>query len=114
MEAKPEGPKPGSPRLVDLNRLAHTPGYKLAIKSPEDPTELQARIRTAEAEAAHARRKDLLLHFFVMAVVAVAFVLCVFLVLTRDPASGLPDKAMGLIAVIISAGVGYITGRGSR
>ena len=37
MDEKPEDPSPSSPRLVDLNRLANTPGYRLAVNTPETP-----------------------------------------------------------------------------
>lgn len=124
MELKPEDPKAGSPRLVDLNRLADT-GYKLTINTPDSLEELQSRLKVAEAEAehklrsqeaegAHERRIALIVHIFVMAIVAVAFLASVYIVVAKDPKTGLPDKAMGVITAIVAAGVGYMTGKGSK
>ena len=124
MELKPEDPKAGSPRLVDLNRLADT-GYKLTINTPDSLEELQSRLKIAETEAehklrsqeaegAHERRIALIVHIFVMAIVAVAFLASVYIVVAKDPKTGLPDKAMGVITAIVAAGVGYMTGKGSK
>jgi hypothetical protein len=49
-----------------------------------------------------------------MAIVSVAFLASVYLALAGDPKTGLPDKAMGVITAIVAAGVGYITGKGSK
>lgn len=125
MDSTPEEPKPGSPRLVDLNRLANTPGYKLAINTPESPTEQASRLKLAELEAEHKLRtqrdedtrkrvKDMSVHCFVMVVVAIAFLASVYIVVFKDTKTGLPDKAIGLITVIVSASVGYMTGKGSK
>src|SRR4051794_18643290 len=125
MEPKPEDAKPGSPRLVDLNKLANTPGYKLAINTPEPPEEVQSRLKLAESEAEHKlrtqeaedslkRKITLMVHVFVMAIVAIAFLTSVYVVVAKDPKTGLPDKAMGIITAIVAAGVGYMTGKGSK
>ncbi len=125
MEAKPDEPKPSSPRLVDLNKLANIPGYKVAINTPEPLEELQSRLRLAESEAEHKlrtqeaedalkRKISLMVHVFVMAIVAVAFLASVYIAVAKDPMTGLPDKAMGIITAIVAAGVGYMTGKGSK
>ncbi len=125
MEAKPEESKPGSPRLVDLNKLANTPGYKVAIKTPDPLEELQSRLKIAESEAEHRLRTEeaedafrrkisLMVHVCVMTVVVIAFLASVYIAMAKDPKTGLPDKAMGIITAIVAAGVGYMTGKGSK
>jgi hypothetical protein len=114
MEPKPEEPKPGSPRLVDLNRLANTPGYKLSINTPESPDEIQSRLRRDEREAEHTLRINLIVHVFVIAVVGLAFLASIYIAIFKDPKTGLPDKALGIITAIVAAGVGYMTGKGSK
>jgi hypothetical protein len=125
MDPKPEDPKPGSPRLVDLNRLANTPGDKVAINTPELPEEIQSRLkieqaenehklRTQEAEDGHKRLISLIVHVFVLAVVTLAFLASVFVLVTLDPKTKLPDKAIGIITAIVAALLGYLTGKGSK
>ncbi len=70
--------------------------------------------RSKEADDAHNRRINSWVHIFVMAIVSVAFLASVYLALAGDPKTGLPDKAMGVITAIVAAGVGYITGKGSK
>jgi hypothetical protein len=124
MEAKPDDPKAGSPRLIDINRLVHT-GFDLSLNTPEPPQALESRLRREEAEAehklraqeaedAHKRLITLIVHVFVMTIVAVAFLASVYIAVATDPKSGLPDKAMGVITAIVAAGVGYMTGKGSK
>ena len=67
-----------------------------------------------EAEDDHKRRINLVVHIFVMAVVAVAFMASVYIAVAGDQKTGLPDKAMGIIMAIVAGGVGYITGKGSK
>lgn len=57
---------------------------------------------------------SLIVHGFVMLVVAVAFGTSVYIAIAKDPKSGLPDKAIGIITAIVAAGVGYLTGKGSK
>ena len=49
-----------------------------------------------------------------MAVVAIAFLASANIAMSRDPKTGLPDKAMGIITAIVAAAVGYMTGKGSK
>jgi len=55
-----------------------------------------------------------MVHVFVMAIVAIAFLASVYIAVAKDPKTGLPDKAMGIITAIVAAGVGYMTGKGSK
>jgi len=89
------------------------------------PDELQSRLRLAESEAEHKlrtqgaedalkRKISLMVHVFVMAIVAIAFLASVYIAVAKDPKTGLPDQAMGIITAIVAAGVGYVTGKGSK
>ena len=49
-----------------------------------------------------------------MAVVAVAFLVSTYIAVAKDPKTGLPDKAIGIITAIVAAAVGYMTGKGSK
>lgn len=57
---------------------------------------------------------SLIVHLFVITVVAAAFLASLYIAMIKDPKTGLPDKAMGVITAIVAAGVGYITGKGSK
>ncbi len=104
--------------LVDKN-------ITFEVRTAESPDERASRLRREEADAAHTvrtqaaddahkRRITLIVHIFVMAVVAIAFLASVYLTVAADPKTGLPDKAMGIITAIVAAAVGYMTGKGSK
>ena len=65
-------------------------------------------------ESRHKRSINRIVHIFVMAVVGIAFLASVYLVLFKDPTTGLPDKAFNIITAIVAAGVGFITGKGTK
>jgi hypothetical protein len=111
-------------RPVDVTALVDK-NIAFEVKTAESLDERASRLRREEAEAehtlrtqasedAHARRITLIVHIFVMAVVAVAFLASVYIVVAKDPKTGLPDKAMGIITAIVAAAVGYMTGKGSK
>ena len=117
--------RPNDPKLVDLSKVLDPKKVQYEIKTLEPTEELQSRLRLVEAEAEHKlrtqkaedalkRRISLMVHVFVMAIVAVAFLASVYIAVAKDPKTGLPDKAMGIITAIVAAGVGYITGKGSQ
>lgn len=104
----------GDLHQVDVGKLLDPKKFDIDLKTPEKPEELQSRLRREEAEDAHKRRISLYIHIFVMAIVAVALLTSFYLVVAGDPKSGLPDKAMAIITAIVAAGLGYITGKGSK
>lgn len=117
--------RPTDPKPVDLSKVLDPKKFKFEIKTPEPTEELQSRLRLAESEAEHKlrtqeaedalkRKISLMVHVFVMAIVAVAFLASVYIAVAKDPMTGLPDKAMGIITAIVAAGVGYMTGKGSK
>ena len=105
--------RPKETKLTDLGVLVDKK-VTFNIKTAEAPDELQSRLRREEAEDTHKRRIGLIVHLFVMAIVAVAFLASVYIAVEKDPKTGLPDKAMGIITAIVAAGVGYMTGKGSK
>ena len=100
------------PKAVNIGGLLdQNIAFELKTESPE---ERDSRLRREEAEDAHKRRISLIVHVFVMALVAIAFVTRVTIVFVRDANTGLPDKAMGIITAIVAGGFGYMTGKGSK
>jgi hypothetical protein len=107
MEAKP-------PRANQLDLAKVTRQYKLELKSHELPQEMQARLEKERLEARNERIKDLIL--FVAVIIGVASVggVCIWFVV--GPSHSADDKkwAFSVLASIVSAGVGYLTGKGSK
>jgi hypothetical protein len=112
------------PKVVDLGGLLAT-NVAFDLKSAEAPEERDSRLKREEAEAGHKRLMQeaeeghkrmiaLIVHIFVMAIVAIAFLVSAYLTVAGDPKTGLPDKAMGIITAIVAGGVGFITGKGSK
>jgi hypothetical protein len=97
-----------------VSKLLDPKKYDIELKSPEKPEEIQSRLKREEAKEAHERQISLIVHIFVMAIVAVSFLASVYIAVAGDPKTGLPDKAMGIITAIVAAGVGYMTGKGSK
>lgn len=56
----------------------------------------------------------MMVHWFELVTVAGAFLTSVYVLIAKDPRTGLPDKAIGVITAIIAAGLGYITGKNSK
>jgi hypothetical protein len=112
------------PKVVDVAGLIDK-RVDFELKTSEAPEERDSRLKREEAEAEHKlraqesedalkRRIVFILHVFVMTIVAVAFLASTYIAVLGDPKTGLPDKAMGIITAIVAAGVGYITGKGSK
>jgi Na+/glutamate symporter len=90
------------------------PNIAFDFKTAESPEERASRLRREEAEDAHKRRISLIVHVFVMTIVALAFGASVYILVTQDPKTNLPDKAIGIITAIVAALLGYLTGKGSK
>src|SRR4051794_15374321 len=105
---------PRKPQVIDLLTQVREQGLKVEISSPETPEELQSRLRREEAEDSHKHRISLIVHCFGLGMVAIGLGVSAFVVIARDPKTGLPDRALGIIAVIISAAFGYMTGKATK
>jgi hypothetical protein len=108
---------------ADVSGLVASSAYDLT--KAESPDERASRLRREEAETdqklrskaaedAHERRLSLIVPLFVMAVVAIAFLASTSIAVAKDPKSGLPDQAVGLIIAIVTALVGDLTGKNSK
>ena len=106
------------PKQLDLGKLLDEKKVHFELKSPETPDEIRSRLKLAEIEAEHKlrtreaedtykRRISLIVHIFVMAIVAVAFLASAYIAVAGEPKTGLPDKAMGIITAIVAGGVGW-------
>jgi hypothetical protein len=113
------------PKHLDLGKMLDPKKVKFDLKSPETPDEIRSRLKLAELDAEyklqaqkaaedHERRISLIVHVFVMTVVAVAFFTSAYIAVAGDPKTGLPDKAMAIITAIVAGGVGFVTGKGSK
>jgi len=100
-------------RMTFEARTAESP-VERGSRLKREEAEVEHSLRSEAEEAAHTRRLSLLVHVFVMVIVAVAFSASVYIAVAKDPKTGLPDKAMGIITAIVAASVGYMTGKGSK
>ncbi len=99
---------------LDLNELASKQDLTVSIASREDPTERDSRLRREEAEDAHKRRKDLALHAITFAVIAAAFAVCAYIVLTSPAAAEQNKWATATLTSIVTGLVGYVTGKSQK
>jgi hypothetical protein len=103
---------PHDPNLGDLRVIVKA--LRLEAKSRESPREIQARIARESAEAAHQRHKDLLITWAVLITVGVVSAVCIMVVFLP----GVPPEnarwATTLLTTIVSAGLGYMTGKNSK
>jgi hypothetical protein len=87
---------------------------QIEVRPAEIPDERKSRLKREEAEDAHKRLISVIVHIFVMTMVASAFIASTYIALAHDPKTGLPDKALRIITAIVAAAVGYMTGKGSK
>lgn len=80
----------------------------------ESRADREARIEAEKAEAAHQRRKDFLLFVTGNTLVVVVALTCALLVLIPGVSADNRKDALALLAVIVSAFVGYLTGKSSK
>jgi hypothetical protein len=97
---------------IDLNDLANR--HQLSIVPREEPVERDSRIRIEEADAAHRRRKDLLLSSSALIVIGVALCLCVWAVVREGTNASDREWAVPLLTAIVTGLIGYVTGRATK
>jgi hypothetical protein len=98
----------------DLNELAKRPSVKFTITTVEDSAERESRLRIEEANAAHQRRKELILYSVTAGVVALVVLLCARIILRKGLATEDGKLALALLTSIVTGLVGYVTGRASK
>jgi hypothetical protein len=98
------------PSLLGAGFGPHT----FRIESRETRLEIAARLNAEKAKLEHDLRKDFALFLGVIAIVVVATGACLFIVLSNRYLPAVQNSAMALLAVIVSGGVGYATGKSSK
>ena len=72
---------------------------------------MNPKFASREAEAKHLRIKEYILHGLTSIIVLVVVSLCVWIVIAKSLASDEGKLALGLLTTIVSALLGYITGK---
>lgn len=106
---------------IDLERFASTAyreislaEHQLSITPRKVLAELESEIRIKEADAAHQRNKDLLLLRITSAAVIAVIGLCIWIVIAKGLSAEDGKLAFGALISIVSALVGYFTGKSSK
>lgn len=100
---------------LDLNELANRADHQLSITlNSDDPLKRESDIRLKEADAKHLRTKELLLHGLTSLILVIVVLLCVWLVTQKSLSSDEGKLALGLLTTIVSALLGYITGKSAK
>jgi hypothetical protein len=100
------------PSLIDLAKLPK--GTSFTLTTHETRPELESRLRREEADAEHQRKKDLMIVRGVMIAVGLVCVACVAVVLIPGVPPENAKWATTLLTTIVSAGLGYATGKSSK
>jgi hypothetical protein len=108
-----------APKIVNL--ALDNPNLTYEFRTGETPDERASRLRREEAEADHKIRKQEAedahqrkIELIVVAVVYLTLLASLFIAAFKDPKTGLPEKAMTIIAGIVGALAGYLTGKKSK
>jgi hypothetical protein len=106
-------PFSGRSKTLNLGNVVGDDDLDFSVKTREDPDERQARLRREEADAEHQRRKELLILRAVLITLGVTALVCIgVIVIPGSP----PENAKWAttLLTIVSAGVGYMTGKSSK
>jgi hypothetical protein len=99
----------------DLNEISSRANSQVALTmTSDDPLKRESEIRLKEAEAKHLRDKELFLYRLTGAILVIAVLLCVWLIVSKGLANDEGKLALGLLTSIISALLGYITGKSAK
>lgn len=99
---------------LDLNEFVRTQTFKMSLATVEDSAERESRLRVEEANAAHQRRKEMLLYSVTIGVVSIVVILCAWVILQKGLATEDGKLALALLTSIVTGLVGYATGRASK
>ncbi len=94
--------------LIDEKRLS---AY---LKPYESPRELSSRLQEEAAEARHRRIKDLVLFLFLLILLGASSFSCLALVARNDSSPEDKKWATGVLAAIVSGGIGFLTGKAQK
>lgn len=99
---------------VILSDIASIQNLNLTITPPEDPAARESRLRIAEASAAHERRKELLLYIVTALIIAAAFAVCAYIVLSKNFSGEMDKWASATLLSIVTGLLGYVAGKASK
>jgi hypothetical protein len=99
---------------LDLNQFASPHNHQLSITPRKETAELEAELRIKEADALHQRKKELVLLQVTSAAVLALIVACLWIVITKGLSAEDGKWASGALTAIVSALVGYFTGKTSK
>ncbi|MBD2101913.1 hypothetical protein [Leptolyngbya sp. FACHB-261] len=113
-QSKPDLQSPPSPPDIDLNEVASAQNLTVEIKSAEHPLVMQARLTREVTDAWFGRLREFLLFVSVLSGVGV-IIGFVCLPILNNPKASADDKkwATSTLTLIVSGGVGYLTGKNS-
>jgi hypothetical protein len=114
--SKAEVPKPKNPRgrSLNLGDFFESDLFKLLIESREAPDERDARLNRERAEAEHERHKEIMILRAVLTTVGIALLVCIVVIVMPGSPPENAKWATTLLTTIVSAGVGYLTGKSSK
>jgi hypothetical protein len=101
-------------RPLTVGSFVESDLLEFSIESREHPDERGARLRREHADAEHERRKDLVLLWAVLITVGVVSVVCVVIIAVSGAPADNAKWATTVLTTIVSAGVGYMTGKSSK
>jgi cation transport ATPase len=113
---QPESPKtkPSRSRSLNVADFVESDRYKLAFESREHPDEMGARLHQERADADHERRKEMVILWAVLMTVGAVSVVCITMIVISGAPVDNAKWATPVLTTIVSAGVGYMTGKSSK
>lgn len=99
---------------LDLSELAVNQAVKISIASVEGIPERESRLRIEEANAAHQRKKEMLLYGVTIGVISIVVLLCAWVIMRKGLATEDGKLSLALLTSIVTGLVGYATGRASK
>ena len=99
----------GTSKRIDFNELVRQAGHSIdfQVKTPETPEEIQSRLRRDEAADRHERLMSIIL----VASILVVTSFCLWVISRERSTTDGRKWATGLVTSIVSAGLGYVTGK---
>lgn len=114
---KVESPKPtkiSRDRPLTVGSFIHSDVLEFSIESREHPEVRDSRLHREEADAEHQRNKEVLILWAILIAVGVVSVICLWIVLIPGYPAENVKWATTLLTMIVSGGLGYMTGRNSK
>ncbi|HEY0407084.1 MAG TPA: hypothetical protein VGC89_15240 [Pyrinomonadaceae bacterium] len=99
---------------LNLNELVNSQTLSLSLTPTEDPAARESRLRIEEASAAHERHKELLLYAVTAIIIAAAFVVCAYVVLSGHFSGEMDKWASATLLSIVTGLLGYVAGKASK